>query len=97
MRIVQTSVFREWLSALKDKRAVSRIAMRIERAEAGNLGDIKSVGDGVSEMRVSYGPGYRVYFTRRRELIVILLCGGEKSSQQRDIAAAKQLVKEWKD
>ena len=67
---------------------------RIRRMELGNPGDVKPVGDGVSEMRIAYGPGYRVYFTRTGDTIVILLCGGDKSSQSRDIALAKQLAKE---
>ncbi|TWF54580.1 type II toxin-antitoxin system RelE/ParE family toxin [Neorhizobium alkalisoli] len=97
MRIIQTPTFRNWLSSLKDKLAVSRIAMRIERARIGNLGDVKPVGGGVSELRIPYGPGYRVYCLQRGDLLVILLCGGDKSSQQRDIAEAKRLAKDWKD
>ncbi|MCQ1575056.1 type II toxin-antitoxin system RelE/ParE family toxin [Neorhizobium galegae] len=90
-------VFRDWLRSLKDKRAVSRITVRMERAASGNLGDVKSVGDGVNEMRIPYGPGYRLYFIRRGEVVIVLLCGGDKSTQQSDIAQAKRLAKDWKD
>jgi putative addiction module killer protein len=95
--IKQTSEFSEWLGSLRDKRGASRIVMRLERAAAGNLGDTKPVGEGVSEMRVDHGPGYRVYFIRRGDTVVVLLCGGDKSSQQRDIADAKRLAREWRE
>jgi len=95
--IIQTSEFSEWLGSLRDKRGASRIVMRLERAAAGNLGDTKPVGEGVGEMRVDHGPGYRVYFIRRGDTVVILLCGGDKSSQQRDIADAKRLAREWRE
>ena len=79
---------------LKDLRAVAHIEVRLRRLSLGHLGDAKSLGDGVSEMRIDYGPGYRLYFTRRGERIVILLCGGDKKRQSDDIARAKQLAKE---
>lgn len=79
---------------LRDVQGRAVIARRVERIAASNFGDHKSVGDGVSELRIAFGPGYRVYFTRRGSQIVVLLCGGDKSSQRRDIAKAKQLVKE---
>lgn len=79
---------------MRDVRAVARIAKRIDRLALGNPGDVKPVGDGVSEMRIDYGPGYRVYFTTQGRQIVILLCGGDKSSQERDIRAAKALAKD---
>jgi putative addiction module killer protein len=82
------------LNVLRDARAVARIAIRIKRLADGNFGDVAPVGDGVSELRIHYGPGYRVYFVQRGEVLVILLCGGEKSTQSRDIAAAKALAKE---
>nr|WP_295111516.1 type II toxin-antitoxin system RelE/ParE family toxin [uncultured Caulobacter sp.] len=90
----QTSVFEGWLTGLKD--AVSRaiIIRRIERVAAGNLGDVRPVGDGVSELRVDYGPGFRVYFVRRGETLIVLLCGGDKASQPRDIARAKAMAQE---
>lgn len=75
-------------------RAQARIARRIERAEAGNLGDVAAIGDGVSEMRVDYGPGYRLYFMRRGVAIIVLLGGGDKRSQRRDITAALRMAKE---
>lgn len=97
LSIRETAVFRDWLEGLRDKRAASRITIRVSRVADGNLGDVKPVGDGVSEMRISYGPGYRVYFIKRDGLLIVLLCGGDKSSQQRDIVQAKRLAKEWKE
>lgn len=94
IEVRQTDAFAKWMRSLKDARGVKRIAQRIARVQAGLLGDTKSVGDGVSELRVDHGPGYRVYFTQRGNTIVILLCGGDKSSQSRDIANAKQMAKE---
>ena len=90
--VVATEVFTSWLSKLKDRQAVSAIAMRLTRAEAGNLGDIKSVGDNVSEMRIFVGKGYRVYFTLRGGRLILLLNGGNKSSQSRDIRRAKDIL-----
>jgi putative addiction module killer protein len=83
------------LRGLRDVRAVARIQVRIDRLELGNAGDVKPVGSGVSEMRVDYGPGYRVYFCRRGEDYVLLLCGGDKRTQDKDIEEAKGLAKEW--
>ncbi|MGO9770584.1 MAG: type II toxin-antitoxin system RelE/ParE family toxin [Roseiarcus sp.] len=97
IEIRQTAVFRDWLDALADVRAVERIAQRLVRLQAGLFGDVRSVGGGVSELRVDYGPGYRVYFVRRGQTIVILLCGGDKRTQARDIKAAKALAAEIKD
>jgi putative addiction module killer protein len=90
----QTTIFREWLDALVDQRAAARIAQRIVRLQAGLVGDVKPVGGGISELRVDYGPGYRVYFVRRGQVLIILLCGGDKRSQRRDIARAKILAAE---
>jgi putative addiction module killer protein len=90
----RTDIFDDWLSRLRDVRAKARILARLESSRLGNLGDVRSVGDGVSEMRVDVGAGYRVYFTRRQRIILILLCGGDKSSQTRDIARAKQMAHE---
>jgi putative addiction module killer protein len=95
--IRQTAVFEAWIDGLKDMRAVARIEVRLRRLSLGHLGDAKSLGDGVSEMRIDYGPGYRLYFTRRGERIVILLCGGDKKRQSDDIGRAKQLAKEADD
>jgi len=92
LRVRQTATFADWFGALRDDRAKNRIAARIVRVEAGNFGDCKSVGEGVSELRVDVGPGYRVYFTQRGAELVILLCGGDKASQQRDIAKARALA-----
>ncbi|QQR91041.1 MAG: type II toxin-antitoxin system RelE/ParE family toxin [Myxococcales bacterium] len=96
-QIVASVPFVEWLGALKDKRARAKIRARINRLELGNFGDCKSVGGGVSELRISFGPGYRVYFGRDGQTVVVLLCGGDKSSQARDIEKAKLYWKEYKD
>lgn len=92
IEVRRTDTFDKWFKALRDDRALARIARRIDRLAEGHAGDVKSVGDGVSEMRIDVGPEYRVYFTRRGEVIFILLCGGDKSSQDRDIRTAKALV-----
>jgi putative addiction module killer protein len=97
IEVRQTAVFANWLDCLADQRATERIAQRIVRLQAGLFGDAKSVGDGVSELRIDYGPGYRVYFTRRGRLIIVLLCGGTKSSQAKDIRAAKTMANDIKD
>jgi putative addiction module killer protein len=81
---------------LRDVRAVARIQIRIDRLALGNPGDVNSVGEGVSEMRVDYGPGYRVYFVQRGKTLVVLLCGGDKRSQSSDISLAKKLAREFK-
>ncbi|WP_067517570.1 type II toxin-antitoxin system RelE/ParE family toxin [Endozoicomonas ascidiicola] len=91
--IVTTETFKKWLAKVKDRQARKAIAMRLVRAEAGNLGDIKSVGGAVSEMRIFVGQGYRIYFTIRNGQLVILLTGGDKSSQARDIEQAKEILK----
>jgi len=93
IEVRQTRAFAAWLAALSDQRARIKIADRIERASRGNMGDAKSIG-GVSEMRIAYGPGYRLYFARRGDAVVILLCGGDKSSQRRNIEIAQALAKE---
>lgn len=92
--IQQTMIFATWHASVRDLRAKLAIARRIDRAAAGNLGDIKPVGDGVSEMRVDVGAGYRVYFTMRNIVVIVLLAGGDKSSQTADIRRAKKLAKE---
>jgi len=94
LEVRQTVVFSEWLASLRDAKAVARIDVRIRRLSLGNYGDAKSVGGGVRELRIDYGPGYRVYFVQRRKVVVILLCGGDKRSQDADIAPAKKLSKE---
>ena len=94
MQVVQSEVFTAWLDNVKDERAAARIVTRIRRMEIGNAGDVRSVGEGVSEIRIDYGPGYRVYFSRRGRTLIILLCGGDKKSQRKDIAVAKRMAKE---
>ena len=94
LEIRRTDEFAEWLSTLRDTAGSVRIAKRIDRMATGNFGDTKSVGDGVSELRFTFGPGYRVYFARHGEVVVILLCGGDKGSQDRDIERAKRMAKE---
>ncbi|MDD5716795.1 MAG: type II toxin-antitoxin system RelE/ParE family toxin [Sulfuricurvum sp.] len=90
----QTQKFSQWLTKLKDIRARIAIARRVERAQSGNLGDVKSVGESVYEMRIDMGPGYRLYYTMRENEIIILLVGGDKSTQQRDIDKAIEMAKE---
>ena len=90
--VLQTEEFQTWLDALKDTRAQVRIVARIRAAEAGNLGDWKTVGGEVSEMRVDTGPGYRLYFTRRGSVLIIVLAGGNKSTQSRDIKRAQKML-----
>ena len=89
--------FTEWLTGLKDKRARGIIRARLERVQLGNLGDCRNVGSGVFELRVFFGPGYRVYFGQDGESLVVLLCGGDKSSQQRDIEKAKAFWEDYKN
>jgi putative addiction module killer protein len=90
--IQTTETFDEWIADLDDAKARGIIIARIERMRAGNFGDSKSVGQGVSELRIDYGPGYRVYFTKRNGKTVILLCGGDKSSQKSDINLAREIA-----
>ncbi|GGU53713.1 addiction module antitoxin RelB [Pseudomonas sp. FFUP_PS_473] len=95
--IIRSETFSTWLSGLSDSRAKMRIITRIDRLADGNLGDAKPIGDGLSEARIDYGPGYRVYFMQQGRQLIILLCGGDKSSQPRDIKQAKQVAKAWKE
>ena len=95
--IRRTDEFSDWLRDLRDIRARAKVISRIERLGLGNPGDVAPVGDGISEMRIHYGPGYRVYYVQRGEEIVVLLCGGDKSSQDSDIRAAKKLASELED
>jgi putative addiction module killer protein len=94
LEVYKTEEFARWFSKLRDRQAKARIQARIDRLEHGHFGDVESVGDGVNELRLFFGPGYRVYFTQRSSVIVILLTGGNKSSQSKDIAKAKELVQE---
>lgn len=95
--LIKSATFDRWLSGLKDARASARITARLDRLAIGNPGDVKPVGDGVSEMRIDYGPGYRVYFLRRGALVIVLLCGGDKATQDSDIKAAKTIAAQWND
>jgi putative addiction module killer protein len=94
IEVRQTDLFANWLRKLRDEQARARILIRIRRLSLGNFGDVKPVGEGVSELRIDYGPGYRVYFQRIGKLLVLLLIGGSKKTQQADIARAKKLAKE---
>jgi putative addiction module killer protein len=91
----QTETFRKWRLQLRDERARGLIASRLDRLAFGHAGDVNSVGDGVQELRIHYGPGYRIYFTMHGDEIVVLLCGGHKTTQARDIRTAKKLAEEW--
>lgn len=91
MIVNQTPEFQKWMQKLRDIRAKAHVLSRLTQVEGGNLGDFKSVGNGVLEMRINYGPGYRLYFAKDGETIVILLIGGDKSSQDQDIVKAKNI------
>ena len=93
-QLAETDEFHRWLGSLADRRAMARIADRLKRASNGNFGDVKPAGSGVSEMRIDYGPGYRVYFFRRGKELVVLLCGGDKKTQKADIARALRMKEE---
>jgi putative addiction module killer protein len=97
LQIRKTDVYAIWIDALRDLQGRARILVRIERLAADNPGDVKPVGEGVSELRIDFGPGYRVYFTQRGREIVILLAGGDKSSQSTDIKTALRLAKNLKE
>ena len=94
--ILRSSTFDQWLRRLRDRRAVARIVARLLAAEDGHLGDVRSIGGGVSEMRIQYGPGYRVYFITRDAELIVLLCGGDKDSQRRDIERARRMATDWR-
>jgi putative addiction module killer protein len=94
LEVQKTDEFDKWLSGLADQKAQAKIASRIERLGFGNPGDVKPVGEGVSEMRVPYGPGYRVYFKQTAKAVILLLCGGDKSTQEKDIKRAKEIAAE---
>ncbi|KLP40820.1 type II toxin-antitoxin system RelE/ParE family toxin [Enterobacter ludwigii] len=96
-KIIRSETFSAWLESLKDSQARSRIMMRIDRMSEGNFGDAEPIGDGLSEARIHYGPGYRVYFMRQGDQIVVLLCGGDKSTQKKDIKQAKRIAQDWKE
>jgi putative addiction module killer protein len=97
LQVVRTDEFAEWLTNLRDRQGRAKILSRIDRLEEGNPGVTRSVGSGVFEMKIDFGPGYRVYYIHRGEEVVILLCGGDKSTQERDIQRAKVLAQRWKE
>jgi putative addiction module killer protein len=97
MEIRKTEIFVDWLDNLRDSRAKARIIARLDRMEMGNFGDKRPVGGGVNELRIHYGPGYRVYFVQRGPVVVVLLCGGAKRTQQADIVKAKELADKLED
>jgi putative addiction module killer protein len=92
--VFQTQSFQTWFENLRDRQAQKHVLVRIGRLERGNFGDVKPVGEGISEIRVHHGPGYRLYFIRRGLEVVVLLCGGDKGSQSRDIRAAQLIAKD---
>jgi len=93
----QTSIFCKWRDNLKDAHLRALIATRLDRLSYGHFGDVKPVGDGISELRIHYGAGYRIYFQKRGKEIILLLCGGDKSTQSKDIKDAKHLAKLWSE
>jgi putative addiction module killer protein len=95
LRILQTPEYRRWFGSVRDERAKGRILIRLRRLSLGNLGDLKSLGGGLHEMRIDYGPGYRVYFARRGGALVLLVSGGDKSRQKSDIARAREIALAW--
>lgn len=97
IEIRQTGVFAKWLRGLRDVQGRARIQMRLDRIERGLFGDVKPVGEGVSELRIDTGPGYRIFFIQRGQVTVILLCGGDKGTQSRDISATKMMAADWKE
>ena len=94
LEIRQTSTYADWFSNLRDRTARTRIDIRIRRLSLGNPGDVRPVGEGISELRVDYGPGYRIYFIKQMDLYIVLLAGGDKSSQTNDVIKAKALARE---
>lgn len=95
--LIKSATFDRWLTGLKDSRARARIATRLDRLALGNPGDVKPVGSGVSELRIDYGPGYRVYFMQRGPVVIVLLCGGDKRTQSTDIKRAIAIAKDWQE
>ena len=95
--MIRSETFDRWLRKLKDRRAAARVLVRIDRLAAGNPGDVKPVGAGISELRINYGPGYRVYYLQGGDTLIVLLCGGDKSTQDDDIKNAQRIAKEWKE
>ena len=96
IEIIKSATFDRWLRKLRDAKAKARIEMRIRRLSIGNSGDVRPIGKGLSELRIDYGPGYRVYLLQQGEILIILLCGGDKRTQQRDIAKAQEIALQWR-
>lgn len=96
VEVVKSSTFDRWLKKLNDRQAVARILVRVDRLAGGNPGDVRSVGSGVSELRIDHGPGYRVYYLQQADVVIVLLVGGDKSSQSKDIGQAHRLAEEWR-
>ena len=97
IEIRQTELYKKWFASLKDRNSKARIDIRIRRISLGNLGDVKPVGEGVSEIRIDYGPGYRIYFVQEQSMLIILLCGGDKSTQSQDIQSAHVFARRMKE
>ena len=97
VEVVKSATFDRWVRKLKDRRAAARVLVRIDRLAAGNSGDVKPVGGGISELRIDHGPGDRVYYLHDGPRLILLLCGGDKSSQDRDIEKAHRIAEEWKN
>ena len=97
IELKQTETFRKWRTRLKDERTRVLIASRLDRLAYGHAGDVEPAGQGVSELRIHFGPGYRIYYQKRGDTIIVLLCGGDKSTQAKDIKAAKRLADEWSE
>ncbi|MGD9629283.1 MAG: type II toxin-antitoxin system RelE/ParE family toxin [Pyrinomonadaceae bacterium] len=97
VEIIKSDTFDRWLRKLRDPQAKARVEMRIRRLSLGNAGDVQPIGEGLSEMRIDYGPGYRVYYMQQSKVLVLLLCGGDKSSQRKDIARAHEIAAAWED
>ena len=93
-QVQQTDIFAKWLSKLKDRKAMAKLLVRVESLRQGNTGDSKTLGTGLHEIRIHYGPGYRIYYTRKSGLVILLVCGGDKSSQSKDIAKARRIMAE---
>jgi putative addiction module killer protein len=93
----QTETFRKWRTRIRDERIRALIASRLDRLAFGHPGDVKPVGQGISELRIDHGPGYRIYFQKQGTTIILLLCGGDKSTQAKDIRTAKRLAAEWSE
>jgi putative addiction module killer protein len=97
LELKQTEIFRKWRMRLKDERMRGLIASHLDRLAFGHTGDVKPVGEGISELRIHHGPGYRIYFHKRGKKLIILLCGGDKNSQEKDIKLAKRLNADWSE